>query len=138
MNNPSDILTISINSEIVATNFWDDYDSPYQEPHLSFKMDVLRVLCPRETGAEQITLMEQATRIFIIRLPHTDPQLFFLDFTDENHVSTLTIMSRNIDIEEYLPISEEGSHFGIAAYMPDHDGKPVCQFRGAAQYLLGS
>jgi len=136
MKNLSDIYTISINSEIVATNFWEDYDNPYQETHLSFKMGVLRILCPPELGSQYIESMTRSKQIFIVRLPHKDPHFFCVDFTDENQVSDLTIFSRNTEIEEHLPNSTVGTHFGVAAYLPDRDGRPVCKFRGAGLFLV--
>ncbi|NBB81108.1 MAG: hypothetical protein GVY36_16995 [Verrucomicrobia bacterium] len=136
MKNLSDIYTISINSEIVATNFWEDYDSPYHEHHLSFKMGVLRILCAEELGPQDIEKMIRSKHIFIVRIPHKDPHFICVDFTDENQVSDLRIISRNTEIEEHLPNSTVGTHFGVAAYLPDQDGRPVCKFRGAGLFLV--
>lgn len=138
MKNLSDIYTISINSEIVSTNFWDDYDSPFQEAHLSFKMGVLRILCPTQSGLRDIELMKQAKEAFIVRFPDNDPHLFCVDFTDQAQVSQMTIFSKNSEIEKHLPTSAEGSPLGVVAYLPDQDGRPVCHFRGFALYLLGN
>lgn len=136
MKNSSDIYTVSIDSEIVATNFWEDHDSPHQEPYLSFKMGVLRILCPAELGPQYIEKMTRSKQTFIVRLPHADPHFFCVDFTDENQVSEVTIFSRNLEIEDHLPNSIVGTHFGVTAYLPDRGGRPVCKFRGAGLFLL--
>lgn len=136
MNKLHDIYTISLNAEIVLTNFWDDYDNSNHESHISFKMGVMRILCPLELGLQDIAAMKRATSVFIIRLPYQDPHFFAVDFTDQNQSSELIIYSRNPDIDEYLPISAEGSYFGIAAYLPDSEGNPMCQFRSSGLYIL--
>lgn len=80
--------------------------------------------------------MIQSKQIFIVRIPHKDPHFLCVDFTDANQVSELTLLSRNPEIEEHLPNSMVGTHFGVAAYLPDKDGQPVCKFRGLGLFLL--